>query len=83
MADASRPTALFQAISIGCVEWSSPKTSVSDFNWVNRSRNVRFHGPGTSRAGIRAATRAGSVRAAFHLYTTPDDVDSALNALTA
>ncbi len=35
-----------------------------------------------ARAGIRAATRVGSVRAAFHLYTTPDDVDAALNALT-
>jgi selenocysteine lyase/cysteine desulfurase len=35
-----------------------------------------------ARAGIRAATRAGSVRAAFHLYTTTDDVDAALNALT-
>jgi selenocysteine lyase/cysteine desulfurase len=35
-----------------------------------------------ARAGIRAAVRAGSVRAAFHLYTTPEDVDTALNALT-
>jgi selenocysteine lyase/cysteine desulfurase len=34
------------------------------------------------RAGITAAVRAGSVRAAFHLYTTPEDVDAALNALT-
>jgi selenocysteine lyase/cysteine desulfurase len=35
-----------------------------------------------ARAGIRASIRAGSVRAAFHLYTTPEDVDAALNALT-
>ena len=35
-----------------------------------------------ARAGIRASTRAGSVRAAFHLYTTGADVDTALNALT-
>ena len=35
-----------------------------------------------ARAGIRAATRAGSVRAAFHLYTTEVDVDRALNVLT-
>jgi selenocysteine lyase/cysteine desulfurase len=35
-----------------------------------------------ARAGVRAAVRAGSVRAAFHLYTTEADVDTALNALT-
>jgi selenocysteine lyase/cysteine desulfurase len=34
------------------------------------------------RAGIRAATRAGSLRASFHLYTTEADVDAALDALT-
>ncbi|MGH9063566.1 MAG: aminotransferase class V-fold PLP-dependent enzyme [Acidimicrobiales bacterium] len=34
------------------------------------------------RAGIRAAVRAGRVRASFHLYTTEDDVDKALEALT-
>ena len=34
-------------------------------------------------AGIRAATRAGSLRAAFHLYTTASDVDAAVAALTA
>jgi selenocysteine lyase/cysteine desulfurase len=33
------------------------------------------------RAGIRAATRAGALRASFHLYSTEADVDSALNAL--
>ncbi|WP_052423146.1 aminotransferase class V-fold PLP-dependent enzyme [Nonomuraea candida] len=33
-------------------------------------------------AGIRAAVRAGRVRAAFHVYTTEDDVDRALDALT-
>jgi selenocysteine lyase/cysteine desulfurase len=32
-------------------------------------------------AGIRAATRAGSVRASFHAYTTEADVDAALDAL--
>ena len=32
-------------------------------------------------AGVRAAVRAGRVRASFHLYTTPADVDLALNAL--
>lgn len=35
-----------------------------------------------ARARIQAAVRAGSVRAAFHLYTTEADVDTALNALT-
>jgi len=35
-----------------------------------------------ARAGIRAAVRAGSVRAAFHLYTTEEDVDKALDVLT-
>ncbi|MDQ4145492.1 MAG: aminotransferase class V-fold PLP-dependent enzyme [Actinomycetota bacterium] len=34
------------------------------------------------RAGIRAAARAGFLRAAFHIYNTNDDVDLALNALT-
>jgi selenocysteine lyase/cysteine desulfurase len=33
------------------------------------------------RAGIRASVRAGSLRAAFHAYTTEADVDAALNAL--
>ncbi len=33
------------------------------------------------RAGIRAATRAGALRASFHLYSTEADVDAALNAL--
>lgn len=33
-------------------------------------------------AGIRASVRAGSLRAAFHLYTTEADVDAAVAALT-
>jgi selenocysteine lyase/cysteine desulfurase len=33
-------------------------------------------------AGIRAATRAGSLRASFHVYNTTDDVDAALAALS-
>ncbi len=33
------------------------------------------------RAGIRAATRAGSLRASFHVYNTEADVDAALAAL--
>ncbi|SEH01283.1 Selenocysteine lyase/Cysteine desulfurase [Nonomuraea solani] len=33
-------------------------------------------------AGIRAAVRAGRVRASFHIYTTTDDVDRALDVLT-
>jgi selenocysteine lyase/cysteine desulfurase len=32
-------------------------------------------------AGIRAATRAGSLRASFHLYSTEADVDAAVKAL--
>jgi selenocysteine lyase/cysteine desulfurase len=34
-----------------------------------------------SRAGVRAAVRAGRVRASFHVYTTEHDVDLALDAL--
>ena len=34
------------------------------------------------RAGIRAAVRAGRVRASFHVYSTDHDVDLALEALT-
>jgi selenocysteine lyase/cysteine desulfurase len=33
-------------------------------------------------AGVRAAVRAGRVRASFHVYTTTDDVDLALAALS-
>jgi selenocysteine lyase/cysteine desulfurase len=32
-------------------------------------------------AGIRAAVRAGSLRASFHVYNTEADVDAALGAL--
>jgi selenocysteine lyase/cysteine desulfurase len=34
-------------------------------------------------AGVRAAVRAGRVRASFHVYSTEADVDMALTALTA
>jgi selenocysteine lyase/cysteine desulfurase len=34
------------------------------------------------RAGIRAATRAGSLRASFHVYNTEADVDEAVAALS-
>jgi selenocysteine lyase/cysteine desulfurase len=34
-----------------------------------------------ARAGIRAAVRAGSLRASFHVYNVEDDVDAALDAL--
>jgi selenocysteine lyase/cysteine desulfurase len=33
------------------------------------------------RAGVRAATRAGFVRASFHLYTSAAEVDAALEPL--
>lgn len=32
--------------------------------------------------GIRAATRAGDLRVSFHVYSTENDVDTGLNALT-
>ncbi|MGC1210270.1 MAG: aminotransferase class V-fold PLP-dependent enzyme [Micromonospora sp.] len=35
------------------------------------------------RAGVRAAVRAGRVRASFHVYSTEEDVDLALDALTS
>jgi selenocysteine lyase/cysteine desulfurase len=35
------------------------------------------------RAGIRTSTRAGSLRAAFHMYNDEGDVDAALAALTS
>jgi selenocysteine lyase/cysteine desulfurase len=34
-----------------------------------------------ARAGVRAAVRAGQVRASFHIYSTRSDVDLALSAL--
>ncbi|SDI14752.1 aminotransferase class V-fold PLP-dependent enzyme [Nonomuraea jiangxiensis] len=44
--------------------------------------SVDAPGERLAAAGIRAAVRAGRVRASFHLYTTTDDVDRALDALT-
>ncbi|WP_225878288.1 aminotransferase class V-fold PLP-dependent enzyme [Spongiactinospora rosea] len=35
-----------------------------------------------AEAGVRAAVRAGRIRVSFHLYTTEDDVDRAVAALT-
>jgi selenocysteine lyase/cysteine desulfurase len=37
--------------------------------------------PGLSAAGIEVSDRAGSLRAAFHLYNGPEDVDRLLDAL--
>jgi len=34
-----------------------------------------------AEAGVRASARGGRVRVSFHVYSTPDDVDLALNAL--
>jgi selenocysteine lyase/cysteine desulfurase len=36
-----------------------------------------------SRAGIEVSNRAGNLRAAFHLYNTPADVDRLLEVLAA
>jgi selenocysteine lyase/cysteine desulfurase len=51
----------------------------------SNSAIVRVDMPGAAErleaAEIRAAVRAGSLRAAFHLYNTDDDVDAALAAL--
>ncbi|MFB4278147.1 aminotransferase class V-fold PLP-dependent enzyme [Nonomuraea sp. MTCD27] len=44
--------------------------------------SVDAPGERLAAAGIRAAVRAGKVRASFHVYTTEDDVDRALDALT-
>ncbi|MEO3867354.1 aminotransferase class V-fold PLP-dependent enzyme [Nonomuraea sp. B12E4] len=44
--------------------------------------SVDAPGERLAAAGIRAAVRAGRVRASFHLYTTTADVDRALDALT-
>ncbi len=47
---------------------------------------VSLNRPGAAerfaQAGIQASVRAGSVRAAFHLYTSEADVDAAVAALT-
>ena len=47
------------------------------------STKVAGAGERLERAGILAATRAGSVRLAFHVYNTDGDVDAALDALAA
>lgn len=39
------------------------------------------HQPELSRAGIEISDRAGNLRASFHLFNTPADVDRLLNAL--
>jgi selenocysteine lyase/cysteine desulfurase len=38
--------------------------------------------PGLSRAGIELSNRAGNLRASFHLYNTPADVDRLLDVLS-
>nr|WP_229821317.1 aminotransferase class V-fold PLP-dependent enzyme [Streptomyces ruber] len=38
--------------------------------------------PALSRAGVEVSDRAGSLRAAFHVYNTPADVDRLLNVLS-
>jgi selenocysteine lyase/cysteine desulfurase len=45
------------------------------------STTVEGAGEKLERAGIRAASRAGALRASFHLYSTEADVDAALDAL--
>jgi selenocysteine lyase/cysteine desulfurase len=45
------------------------------------STNVEGAEEKLERAGIRAAVRAGALRASFHVYNTEDDVDTALEAL--
>jgi selenocysteine lyase/cysteine desulfurase len=53
---------------------------------AGRSAIVTVDVPGAedrlAHAGVRAAVRAGRVRASFHAYTTEADVDLALDALT-
>ncbi|WP_263008780.1 aminotransferase class V-fold PLP-dependent enzyme [Nonomuraea phyllanthi] len=44
--------------------------------------SVDAPGERLAAAGIRAAVRAGRVRASFHVYTTAGDVDRALDALS-
>jgi selenocysteine lyase/cysteine desulfurase len=50
-----------------------------------RSAIVTVDVPGAeeklARSGVRAAVRAGRVRASFHIYSTDADVDMALSAL--
>jgi selenocysteine lyase/cysteine desulfurase len=52
----------------------------------SNSAIVSADAPGADRklatAGIRAAIRAGSMRASFHLYSTDADVDAAVSALS-
>jgi selenocysteine lyase/cysteine desulfurase len=38
--------------------------------------------PALSRAGVEVSDRAGNLRAAFHLYNTPADVDRLLDVLS-
>jgi selenocysteine lyase/cysteine desulfurase len=47
------------------------------------STNIEGAEEKLARAGIRAAVRAGSLRASFHVYNTEDDADAAVNALRA
>jgi selenocysteine lyase/cysteine desulfurase len=46
------------------------------------SASIPGAGQMLAAAGIRAASRAGSLRVSFHLYNTDADVDAALTALT-
>lgn len=49
-------------------------SAIVSVDWDGAARRLE-------RAGIRAATRAGSLRASFHCYTTESDVDAAVAAL--
>lgn len=51
-------------------------SAIVSVDWPDAARRLE-------EAGIRAATRAGSLRASFHAYTTESDVDAAVAALTA
>ena len=67
--------------------WDELQAALRTWRHGSRSRNAgRCPRRGARRRvhvqpGVRAATRAGSLRASFHLYTTADDVDAALEAL--
>ncbi|MFD1272184.1 aminotransferase class V-fold PLP-dependent enzyme [Streptomyces kaempferi] len=50
----------------------SPIVSVPGLGWLQ---------PELSKAGVEVSDRAGNLRAAFHLYNTPADVDRLLDAL--
>ncbi|WP_031162242.1 hypothetical protein [Streptosporangium roseum] len=85
------PRPAFENLQRIPTDWHAGRTDRKPWNTATGPtpaphRQRDRHRRGTRRrpetAAIRAAVRAGKVRASFHPYTTVDDIDHAAEALT-